>query len=316
MAAPAKKKPKKTTPTTVPVFAPNTNFGTSSTASTPATSTTTPLASAASTVSGRLDPNQLPQFGSATTSKHTPIGVPSDYSLHTGVQVPGFAVPGVAMNGGEYQTTPLYYKGDQYKMLPTDGGDLTTLQQILQQANLLKAGAYTLGEPDPATVTAFSKLLATANTAGTTWQDTLAGMQASAAANPPDQKIPPLVIKTATPEDLTPVANNAAQTLLGHNLSDDDLNSFIQSFQALQTKQQQDAYNAHYAQGSVYASDLTGDPADTGQVTDATTSASDAAQGFIKQAHPTDVFVNSLKSQLMGGSGDTGVLDFLGKPGA
>lgn len=143
-----------------------------------------------------------------------------------------------------------YKKGDQVSLLPSNGADLSALQQALYQAGYFTDAQYqrlVLGSPDQVTTAAFAKLLATANMSGVTWKDALASRLATSGQQAPaTRQVPPLTISLTNPDDIKAVAQNAAQTLNGTYMNDAQLNSFIQAYQAQERAYQTQQYNQQY----------------------------------------------------------------------
>lgn len=243
----------------------------------------------------------------ASSSKKTPIGVPKGYTTLGARPMPFGAHIPFASDTYNVQVSPLYFKGDEWKLAPTNLQDVLALQQNLVDVGLLDSKSFTPGVWDTRSASAFTKLLAQANGAGASWQDSLASSMASAEQAGPaaGQALPPLTVKLTSPDDLKSVAQKTAQTLLGGNLSDDDLNRFVTSYNQMETQYQTDAYNQEYGQ---YAQ--------TGQLGNVSVTAPPSPdvelEKEVRQQHPDQVFANSLRTELQGSGG---VLSFLGAEG-
>jgi hypothetical protein len=126
-----------------------------------------------------------------------------------------------------------------------------TYQQYMNQAGLLDK--FSPGVMDAATRGAFKELLTSANQHAGTWQGELdAVLQAGGKTGDTGTSTPPLTVNLTNPDDIKAVATTAAQSLLGQNLSDDQLNNFVSTFQAQERDFQTTSYNQQYTPGVGY----------------------------------------------------------------
>jgi hypothetical protein len=153
-------------------------------------------------------------------------------------------------------TQEAYKKGDQVKLLPKNGGELAGLQEGLYQAGYITDEQYkrmVLGSPDDVTTLAFSKLLATSNMSGVTWNEALSQRLAAAGARAPKGKeTPPLTISLADPESIKQTLDIASRKLLGGYMTPAQKDAFVAQFQAQQSAQQSAQYAQKYNPGVGY----------------------------------------------------------------
>lgn len=212
----------------------------------PTTTTTPPnTGTGASNAGTGAGAGTAPPWGSGAQT-HTYLGVPNDY---TTPQTPTgmWGIPSTFTSGN---VPSLYKTGDQYRQLPTDPTQLALLQHAMIDAGLITSGQaknIAFGSADPATVSAFEKLLVGANISGEKWQDTLSKRLGAVAANPqPAKQVPPLTVELTSPEDIKKTLQDTAKTLLGGYMSDAEANAFVSQFQAQQSQAQTAAYNQQY----------------------------------------------------------------------
>jgi hypothetical protein len=193
-------------------------------------------------------------------------------------------------------TTPGYKKGDQVRLLPPPGRDLTALQQSLVAAGYItqaqvNSGVVVFGSPDEITTTAFAKLLASSNMSGTTWKDTLSQRLAAAALQAPkadEVKTPPLTISLDDPEAIKATLNKTARSLLGGYMSPEQTDAFVGQFQAAQTAQQTAKHYQDYNPGVGYG------PGGTTTVPDLAAQ----AESFAKTTDPDQYTATQFGSQV------------------
>ncbi len=131
-------------------------------------------------------------------------------------------------------------------------------QQRLNAVGMLDK--FTPGKLDSATRAAYKELLTQANQNGDTWQSTLQQIEANGgvvktpkATQPPDA----FVSQLDDPQSLREAFQQAAQSLYGGNLPDNEINGMVDAYRHIQQQKQQASYNATLAaanggvQGSV-----------------------------------------------------------------
>lgn len=142
-----------------------------------------------------------------------------------------------------------YFKGDGWRLMPTNAQDIQTMQQALVQTALLDPKGVVYGQWDPKSATAFEKLLGIANAAGVEWKDALQARIQSTAAGNLDTKqkaIPALTINLTNPDDIKAVIQNTAKTLTGGVWSDADVSNMVATYQAQERAAQTQAYYQKY----------------------------------------------------------------------
>jgi hypothetical protein len=154
-------------------------------------------------------------------------------------------------------TQEAYKRGDQVKLLPSNGAALAQLQQGLYQAGYITDAQYkrmVLGSPDDVTTLAFSKLLATSNMSGTVWQETLSTRLAAAAQQAPDKgkETPPLTVSLTDPAAIRQTLDVTSRKLLGGYMTPEQKDAFVAQFQASQSASQSAAYYQTYNPGVGY----------------------------------------------------------------
>lgn len=176
-----------------------------------------------------VDPIADAAGGSTTTS--TESGVPTG-----SVTMEGYI-------GGPYQVSyqqdwiyggakaPMYHNGDQF--LPYDWSveRITQLQATLIDAGFLDPKNVDNGVWDPTTATAYAKALAWANANGVTFEEAMGKLRGNGGRSGSGSGSG-LGAKPMTIEDITELANRAAQGVLGRKLRSDELAAFIPAFQA------------------------------------------------------------------------------------
>lgn len=152
---------------------------------------------------------------------------------------------------GDYAWAPAgggqatYSDGDQW--LPGSWGPQTiaSIQAAMDAAGFLQ-GQWVSGAWNNESASAFESLLAAANAEGATWQDVLNRAVAdphNAAANQ-KQGREPLRVQLTNPDDIRGVIQSGAQQVYGKYIDPADVDKFISAYQAQETQQQTDYYNA------------------------------------------------------------------------
>lgn len=198
-----------------------------------------------------LDVGELPP----PTAVHVPIGVPVDYTATTTVEKFG-PRPGYM----EAQVKPKYFDGDELLPSQWSPDKILDLQRQLIAANLIPSGARVrLGVMDEITIDAYYKVLATANRYGSDWMmalDKLMGDTQEPGGGAAGQLMEvdeqgnlvpigagkPLPTRTTAPEDLRRVFRAVSIEQLGQGLSPDEIDSMVNSYQALEIQRQREAY--------------------------------------------------------------------------
>lgn len=197
-----------------------------------------------------------------------------------------------------------YWTGDDFRQLPQNPQVLQMLQGLLIQAGYMDSKGIQWGQPDPKTMAGFRELLKQSNFKGTDWHTTLTtqlsatGADGAAAAR--QANVPPLVVTLGNPDDIKATAQKTAQTLLGQNLPDDELNRFVSTFQQSQAAAQQADWQAKY--GHYLATGQEGAVPGAGGTTtqEAQTEAGMArqAKAQIEQTHPGQAAAYGFGSQV------------------
>ena len=238
----------------------------------------------------------LPETGAVGGLKHGELGT--------------YTVPGTAPTPlGAVPQGVQYFEGDQFRELPNNPQVLTMLQGVMIQTGFLNPKGVTFGSPDPKTMAAFHELLKQSNIIGTDWHTTLNNRLASTGADSSAAtraaQTPALVISLANPDDIKATAQKTAQTLLGQDLPPDELDRFVQSFQASQTAAQTADYNAKY--GTFLSGGNASGPGGGGPTAGGTTTQeaqTEAGMGRmaakqIEQQHPGQIAAYGFGSQVM-----------------
>ena len=217
-----------------------------------------------------------------------PIDVPAGYTAPPAQETTDLIRQGAnPMYLSNIGPSPLYYDGAQWgdtPGFPNDVNGVIQLQQMLIRAGYLNPRAVIVGQWDSTSAAAYAQLLGSANQAGVDWQTALARSLSTA-----DQTTAlsgsargPLQVQLANPDDLKNVAQNVAQTLQGGNLSEEDLNRFVTSYQSMQSGTQTQAYNTGLTGGTVTAPPT----------------AAVAAETQIRAEHPDQVAVTAFGNRL------------------
>lgn len=274
------------------------------------TTTTRPQTAAAQYAAGNPTTGTA-GVGSPPTYQQTsnvpqPLGVPVGYS--TGI--PDEIANNLGDIGGA-RIQPLYYAGSQWGQVqdfPTDSSGIIQLQQMLMQAGFLNPKSVIVGQWDASSAGAFAQVLASANQRGTDWKTALARSLSTAdqtaALNATAKKAE--VTTLTNPDDIKAAAQSAARSLSGGDLTPDELNHFITSYQGMQSA----AHHAAFVAGDPTATgDYSGTAIAPGGTVTAAPSLSVAADAEIKKQHPDQVFVSALGAALKN------VTNTIGTPG-
>ena len=221
-----------------------------------------------------------------------------------------YTVPGTAPTPlGAVPQGVQYFEGAQFSELPNNPQVLQMLQGVMIQTGFLDPKGVTFGSPDPKTMAAFKEVLKESNIIGTDWHTTLNNRLASTGADSSAAtraaQTPALVINLANPEDIKATAQKTAQTLLGQSLPPDELDRFVQTFQASQTAAQTADYNAKY--GTFLSGGNASGPGGGGPTAGGTTTqeaSTEAGMGRmaakqIEQQHPGQIAAYGFGSQVM-----------------
>jgi hypothetical protein len=206
---------------------------------------------------------------------------PSGYSYSAG-DYPGARPSDVGTMG------PRYFDGNQYAPGNANPKEIISLQSDLAYIGLLAPNTDLIpGDWGLESSDAFSRLLAVANQRGEPWRVTLANMKAQAQGGaggtsgtgtggagsggiraggryrvddfgnlvPLEQALAdqrePLVIRTTDPRTLKVVFGEAASQLLGEGIDNDQMEDMITSFNDMERRRQQEAYDKQVKGGSV-----------------------------------------------------------------
>jgi len=224
-----------------------------------------------------LDFTDPPDPTPSGTGKPGPIGVPSQMYDKNGKLVP-YSVRG-QYNGREelgdirfrrstsygIDIPPKYFDGDEY--IPTNWPthNIFQMQQWLAQVGLL-TGSFTKNVWDPASQKAYKELLGMANRTGTTADQMLAELLATAGdekslkykvdqygnivvASEGGAEKPPLTIRTSDPAALRTTFRKAVIETLGEGWSEEKINQMVAAYNKVEAKAQTDEYNAMYGAG-------------------------------------------------------------------
>lgn len=206
-----------------------------------------------------------------------PIGVPSDYETRPytdytpqqrdiaagyGYEPPVRGKPtSVATGKGGDGAWP-YYDGDEYFPGQLSPQSIAALQRQMAQLGLLAPNArFRLGVWDAASQKAYRTLLAYANQQGMSYKQALNHMEATGANFTVDEFgniIPmgesgqePLPTRTTNPEELKLVFRRAVIDTLGQGWDTAKIDQMVRSYNDMEVKQQQAAYDAEMTGGNV-----------------------------------------------------------------
>lgn len=231
-----------------------------------------------------------------------PLGVPPGYRAP--LQDTGTEDADAAMLGAQAQSLtnrPRYYAGSQWGQVedfPSDTDGIIQLQQMLMQAGYLNPKAVIIGQWDATSAGAFSQLLASANQRGTDWKTALARSLSTADQTAALQATTrqPKVTRLTNPDDIRAAAQSAARSLYGGDLTPEEEQRFIASYQGMEAQ----ATDAAYAAGT---------PGTAGGTFTDAPSLETAALNEIKKDHPEQVFASAF------GKGLKNLTQTLGQPG-
>lgn len=186
--------------------------------------------------------------GPTATTDKSYIGVPPGYTAGKQPTV-GYGDTLPENPQGQGIRKPRYAEGDELRPANWTPDQIADLQRKMAEAGLLKS-KFRLGYWDGASQQAYSALLAYANQGGRSATDTLNVLRTRPEQGD-DTDRPPLVVKTTSPDDLRGVFRDVSRKLLGRQLGDGEIESYIQAYNSIETQRQQQAYNMEPTGGTV-----------------------------------------------------------------
>lgn len=162
------------------------------------------------------------------TATPTYIGVPENYAV--------FNPRDPSLSGPPAPRMPLYKEGDQYRPANYSPGAVAALQQMLDDAGLLKS--YAPGTWDPNSIAAYKTLLGIANTAALDAQTILdrllyvGGIDRQDADGGGGGGGGGLGAPQITDDDIRALADKVAKGVLGRSLREDEVSGFIPAFRS------------------------------------------------------------------------------------
>lgn len=278
-----------------------------------------PLGVYTGTITLDANDNAGPPTGQAVQQQHiqtAPIGVPyyavdhqtgeilrDDAGNPMRYTVPrSMPPPGMSSGlGSEMHTVgvlPKYYEGDAAEIL----GNMDPLLLADLQAHMVEYGLFGSRKPnityqyaDNDTITAFTRVLTTANSTGQTYQEVLRKLAQIPPEDRPkftEAKAPDRITNT---EDLVAVMKNASRNALGREISDDQARAFAQAYQSAER-----SYNSQV--NAIAEAGLGGEvmsPPDPSSMANASLKANYGAE---KQTYDLTSQVATFRSLLAGGS--------------
>lgn len=219
-----------------------------------------------------------PAYVGTNTSKASPIGVPfydidpltgeprksaanpegrwtATTSKPTGVSN-SFSTSGqLTHESNTYETKqvlPRYFDGAQWIPGSFPPSLMASLQKAMRTVGLLKANEGQLGVWDPTSMTAFTQLLAYANSSGQDWKDALKSW-GMARKSDPNAGRTPLTTQVTSADDLRAVFRKTVINELGQGWDQSKIDRMVASYQDMERQSQTEAYNKQLTGGSVTA---------------------------------------------------------------
>lgn len=199
---------------------------------------------------------KLPPLPAPTTTSNGQVyvGVDAGSDLEKyGYQGAGANQPGAAL-AAKYGPAKAYYgkrlplykvgyqNSEQFRreLGNMDPNVIYLYQQRMHDAGLLDA--YTPGQLDKSTRSAFKELLSTANQTATSWQSTLQDIESVGGRVQAKQRDPFQAVLD-DPASLKLAFQHVAQDIYGGDLPDEEVNAMVDAYRAQQLQKQQAAYD-------------------------------------------------------------------------
>jgi hypothetical protein len=157
-----------------------------------------------------------------------------------------------------------YYEGAEWMpvLLNWDPRKIERLQSQLVQSGLLNTD-YSGGAWDSDSRNAFTEILSFANASGQPWEEAINTYmnskpmeidpktgKAKRRVGGPGRERAPLTLKYTNPDDVATLANEVSLKKLGRKLKSEEMNTFVQNYQALERGEQTKQYSAAQSGGS------------------------------------------------------------------
>ena len=144
---------------------------------------------------------------------------------------------------------PLYKDGDWQSILGNmQPMQMERLQQSMESAGLLRRGSYTLGMPDPGTVSAFEDILAMANLQGKSWESVAFGSGISrrrgggGGGGGGGRARAPLTTQVTNASTLRRLFRETAVQATGSKVEGLDIDAMVKAYQDIERGYQKEAY--------------------------------------------------------------------------
>lgn len=193
---------------------------------------------------------------SGSTTGPRPIGVPSDYVVPVLRRTLGGRAGMVNLSNFNQKVGvgPRYFDGDQYLISSLPPGKLAEMQHLLENGGFYPAKTKIVyGKWDPETAQAYTNALGQANAQGKKIDQVLAeaAMQTAAAGDQSQGPTQIPVRKITNAADLQSIFKKSAQSIIGHNANQEDIDSMVLTYQSMQLAPQDQVNDVNWQEAQM-----------------------------------------------------------------